>query len=281
MLIRQTSRDNPKRTTLPARLRWAAGAARLTLREPGDGLDRALGRVVRLVRGGGALSAADEADPEWERHLHEHLNHPWPCDATREFDALWPEVRRSLESQGLMMGRGTYGGWDDGDRGLARVVWCLTRHLRAAAVVETGVARGVTSRVILEALERNGGGHLWSIDLPALDTAFHAEIGAAVPTKLRARWTYLSGTSRRRLPSLIAELGEIDLFVHDSSHTGRNLRFELEHAWSALQKGAIVADDIERNAAFGNFRRSRSDAPSFVAQADDTGALFGITLKGL
>lgn len=31
-------------------------------------------------------------------------------------------------------------------------------------VLETGVARGVTSRVILEAMSINGTGHLWSID---------------------------------------------------------------------------------------------------------------------
>ena len=256
------------------------GAARLTLREPGDGLDRVLVRAGRLVRGGAAPDYSYEPDPEGERHLHESLNHGWPCDASREFDALWPEVTRSLDSQGLPMGRGAYGGWDDGDRGLARVVWCLTRHLHAGAVVETGVARGITSRVILEGLERNGDGRLCSIDLPALDTAIHAEIGAAVPVALRGRWTYLRGTSRRRLPGLLAQLGEIDLFVHDSSHTTRNLRFELEHAWRVIRRGAIVADDIERNAAFGAFTRSRPDVPSFVAQADDSGAMFGVVLKG-
>jgi len=197
-----------------------------------------------------------------------------------EFEALWSEVARALEQKGLPMGRGTYGGWDDGDQGLARVVWCLTRHLSAKSVVETGVARGITSRVILEALERNGGGRLCSIDLPALDTSFHDEIGAAVPSDLRARWTYLNGTSRRRLPALLNELGEIDLFVHDSSHTTRNLRFELEHTWSALGKGAIVADDIERNEAFGSFTRERPETPAFVAAADDSGAQFGILLKG-
>ena len=252
----------------------------MTLEDPAHGLDRALVRARRVVRGGGAANYEYGASPEWERDVHERLNHPWPCDAMLEFDTLWSEVRRSLDLQGLPMGRGAYGGWDDGDRRLARAVWCLTRHLRADSVVETGVARGITSRVILEGLARNGGGHLWSVDLPALDSALHAEIGAAVPINLRAWWTYLRGTSRRRLPKLLAELGEIDLFVHDSSHTERNLGFELEQAWSALRKGAIVADDIQLNAAFGAFTRSRADVPSFVAQADDTEALFGIVLKG-
>ena len=221
-----------------------------------------------------------DTDPEWEAHLHERLGQPWPCEAAREFDALWSEVTRSLEMQGLAIGRGAYGGWDDGDRGLARAVWCLTRHLPAAAVVETGVARGVTSRVILEALERNGSGRLCSIDLPALDSSLHDEIGAAVPSELRARWEYLNGTSRSRLPGVLEDLGEIDLFVHDSSHTARNLCFELERAWGALHRGAVVADDIDRNDGFARFMRARPDAPTFIAAADDSGALFAVALKG-
>jgi Methyltransferase domain len=280
--LSHSRRDNPQSAaTLPAKLRWALGAVRLTLQEPGDGFDRAFGRVRRLLTGADSTGCAYEADPQWEQHLHERLGHPWPCEATDEFDTLWSQVTGSLEQQGLSVGRGTYGGWDDGDRGLARVVWCLTRHLPAATVVETGVARGITSRVILEALERNGGGRLCSIDLPALDTSFHSEIGAAVPSELRANWTYVNGTSRSRLPALLEELGEIDLFVHDSSHTARNLRFELERAWGTLRRGAAVADDIERNDAFGKFTRSRPEVPSFVAAADDSGAQFGIVLKGL
>jgi Methyltransferase domain len=252
------------------------------LREPGDGLDRALGRARRVFTGGAAPRYVYEADPEWERHLHERLGLPWPCAETSAFQELWPKVRSSLEAQGLAVGRATYGGWDDGDAGFARAVWCLARHLPASSVVETGVARGITSRVILEALSLGGdGARLSSIDLPALDTAFHTEIGAAVPSELRGRWTYVNGTSRSKLPGLLAELGEIDLFVHDSSHTTRNLRFELERAWGAMRRGALVADDIERNEGFRHFTRAHPDAPAFVASADDGVAMFGILLKGL
>lgn len=277
----QQSRDNAQHTSLPARLRWAAGAARLTLQEPGDGFDRAVGRVLRLFNGGEAQRYEYTADPEWERHVHERLGQPWPCAETAEFDALWSAIAASFHQQGLAMGRAAYGGWDDGDRAFTRAVWCLTRHLGAKTVVETGVARGITSRVILEALARGAGdGRLCSIDLPALDTAIHTQIGAAVPSELRERWTYVNGTSRSRLPALLAELGEIDLFVHDSSHTTRNLRFELEQAWGALGRGAAIADDIERNKAFPAFARSRPGIPAFMARADDGEAMFGIALKG-
>ncbi|HYB24331.1 MAG TPA: class I SAM-dependent methyltransferase [Solirubrobacteraceae bacterium] len=240
-----------------------------------------LGRVRRISTGGAVARYHYDTDALWEQHLHERLGQPWPCAETHEFDTLWAQIGAAFDQQGLAMGRAAYGGWDDGDRGFARAVWCLTRHLRARSVVETGVARGITSRVILEALQRGGDGRLSSIDLPALDSAVHSEIGAAVPAELRGRWTYLNGTSRSRLPGLLAELGEIDLFVHDSSHTTRNLRFELDRAWTALRRGALLADDIERNQGFAQFTRAHPDVPSFAAAADDGAAMFGIVLKGL
>jgi hypothetical protein len=248
--------------------------------EPGDAVDRLAGRVRRLRTGGAIPIYSYEAQADWERDLHERIGHPWPCPEAARFGELWSEIERSLTEQGLTTGRGAYGGWDDGDPGFARAVWCLTHHLQAKSVVETGVARGITSRVILEALEQDGAGSLSSIDLPALDTSIHEQIGAAVPARLRGRWTYLTGTSRRQLPPLLAGLQGLDLFVHDSSHTTRNLTFELEQAWKAMGSGALVADDIERNEAFGRFTSSHPEAQAFIAAADDAGAQFGILLKG-
>jgi hypothetical protein len=43
--------------------------------------------------------------------------------------------------EGLTLGRGAFAGWGDGEPGLVRSVWCLSRHLRPAKIVETGVAR--------------------------------------------------------------------------------------------------------------------------------------------
>jgi hypothetical protein len=47
-----------------------------------------------------------------------------------------------------------------------RCFWPLWEQV--LALVETGVAHGITSRFVLEALQRNGGGRLWSIDVPPL-----------------------------------------------------------------------------------------------------------------
>jgi hypothetical protein len=107
-------------------------------------------------------------DPDWDRRLHEMLGAPWPCREAAEFWTLWPEVIEALTAQGMRIGPASFGVWNDGEPELVRAVWCLTRHLRPTKVVETGVARGLTSRFILEALEKNKTGHLWSVDLPPL-----------------------------------------------------------------------------------------------------------------
>jgi Methyltransferase domain len=235
--------------------------------------DRAELRGKRTM-GGGVMPwppCPYNIDENWEQFLHEIIGVPWPCAAREDFWRLWPEVIGELEErEGVHLGRGAFAGWGDGEPGLARALWCLTHHLRPDKVVETGVARGITTRFLLEALERNGAGHLWSIDLPPpLDRSLHSQIGIAVPVCLRPRWSYVRGSSRRRLPALLARISPIDLFVHDSTHTTRNLLFELQHAWQSLSpEGVVVADDVDLNCGFHVFQREHSRHTSLVCHAE-------------
>jgi len=227
-------------------------------------------------------SVGDDDEP-----LHQLLGVSWPCPASEEFERLWPSVLGSLRARGLHLGRGAYGGWDDADPALARTVWCLTSHLRPAVVLETGVARGLTSRFALEALERNGAGRLWSIDLPPPATrapGLAEQTGAAVPPGLRGRWTLLRGASRRCLPSLVEGLAQlelsVDLFIHDSLHTGRNVRFELDCVWPRLgTAAAAVVDDVEQNAGFRSFAREHPEATALVRDAADGRSQLGCLLR--
>jgi len=229
-------------------------------------------------------------DGDWERRLHDGLDAAYPCEAAAEFAALWPEIIGPLCARGMKLGPATFGIWNDGDPEFLRAIWCLARHVRPQNVVETGVAHGLTTRVVLEALARNGLGHLWSIDLPpALDHDLHGEIGIAVGANFRERWSYIRGSSRRRLPGLLRQLGQIDLFIHDSMHTEDNVRFELEHAWSALAPGgALVADDVDLNWGFHAFTRELPAGCSLLCQSEplapdprryDGKGLFGIVCK--
>jgi hypothetical protein len=263
-----------------ASLAYVARASRVIAAHPSEGLERLLERVAER---------RDRHRPPWpyvataacEERVHALIGAHWPCEERKNFDAVWGAVHDDLAAHGLPVGRGTFGGWDDGDSRLARVAWCLARHLRPTRVLETGVGRGLTSRVLLEALERNGGGRLWSIDLPPLlERQFAEETGAAVPERLRERWSLLHGSSRRRLPGLVADLGQIDLFLHDSMHTARNLGFELGHVWPALApQGAALIDDVEKNVTTGEFLRAHQEAPSVIFSSDDGEALIGCVVK--
>lgn len=228
-------------------------------------------------------------DHDWERRLHELLGVPWPCEATSEFGGVWSNVIIELQAKGIHAGPESFQWWNDGDAGFVRAVWCIIRHLKPKKVIETGVAHGVTSRFILEALKRNGDGHLWSIDLPPLERHWRAQVGAAVGERFQDRWSYIKGSSRRHLPKLLSRLGRIDLFIHDSLHSERNVRFELDRAWAALgPNGSLVVDDIDANWGFHSFTRTFSGHRSLICEAEplrpdhrrfNEKGLFGIILK--
>ena len=230
-----------------------------------------------------------QAEEGWDRRMHELLGVPWPCAAASEFATLWPQIIAELENKGIRVGPETLQGWNDGDAGLARAIWCLIRHLRPQEVVETGVLHGITSRFILEALERNRLGHLWSIDLPPFEPVWQDEVGIAVGDRRRSRWSYIKGTSKRRLPDIISKLGRIDIFVHDSLHSEQNVRFEVDRAFAALRPGgAIVVDDIDSNWGFRTFTQAFPNHQSMICEAEplrpdlrrfNKKGLFGIVLK--
>jgi len=158
----------------------------------------------------------------------------------------------------------------------------VARHLQPDVMVETGVARGMTSAAILSALRSNDLGRLYSIDLPPLTPGWAQQSGVAVGPELRTRWTYVRGSTRRRLPPLLAALGPIDVFIHDSLHTSRTMTFEFHCAWQSLRPGGVmISDDIDDSLAFETFVTGKSEVgPVIGREASKAGSRFGILRKG-
>ncbi len=162
----------------------------------------------------------------------------------------------------------------------AELLWSLVRDRKPARVVETGVCNGLSSAVILAAMDRNGFGELISVDLPeftdpALNTeAFWEgkggavvpagrEVGWLVPAELRGRWTLQLGRSSVLLPAALA--GGCDIFIHDSEHSYENQMFEFRLGWDALRPGGVlVATDINWSNAFDDFCRQVRPRRQFV-----------------
>jgi hypothetical protein len=222
-----------------------------------------------------------EVDEAWDEHLHDLLGAAWPCPQRQLLTDLVADIGALLAASGLDYGRHAYGGYSDGDSSLSRAAWCTILHASPGVVVETGVARGVTSRVMLEAMRRNDRGHLWSIDLPhPFDRRLHAQTGAAVTDALRSRWTYLEGPSSQHLPALVTGVGQVDLFIHDSLHTARNTLFEMNQAASAMPPGGVMLiDDISTHQGFAVFARQHPWYRTIVCPSADRQGLFGIAVN--
>ncbi|MCU1283370.1 MAG: class SAM-dependent methyltransferase [bacterium] len=185
------------------------------------------------------------------------------------------------------------------DLGLYRIaLYVLTRALKPAAFVETGVLHGITSNYILHALRLNGSGRLVSIDYPSYfesgptnadgynDTLPPAkEPGWVIPLDNREHWQLVIGPSADALPKVLAELPRLDLFVHDSEHTYATMWNEFGLAWEKLAAGGVlISDNIDANDAFSGFCRKVQRTPMVFPEANSAAtargpARFGVILK--
>ena len=153
---------------------------------------------------------------------------------------------------------------------LAATTYALIRLLKPEVVVETGVGAGVSSWTILRAMEENGNGRLVSIDLPTPNTELLPEVGYLVPKELRHRWELRIGPSQRVLPQTLSELGEIDMFQHDSRHSDSNQLREYRTAWPFIKAGGMLVSDDVSNDALHDASRSWGGEPTIIGQSKES-----------
>jgi predicted O-methyltransferase YrrM len=164
-------------------------------------------------------------------------------------------------------------------------LYAALRVLQPKTVVETGVCNGVSSSVMLLALEKNGNGKLYSIDFPEFTgmqsqaSEYWSGKGGAVvpegkmpgwiiPDQFRARWELILGRSQEKLGPLLDRLRTIDFFIHDSEHSYECMSFEFHLAFSHLSEGgALVSDDITWNTAFADFAAEVSRPTFYLGEA--------------
>ena len=197
------------------------------------------------------------------------------------FDHLNLKLRQAEEELTAKKIPGTVGLFDYGP-----LLYALVRCVHPSVVVETGVASGASSAYILKAMQAEGKGALYSIDLPEGDkqdpdyTAVQFErhgkfgptlvpqkfkIGYAVPEELKNRWQLILGDAVVELPKLLEKLSSIDIFFHDSKHSYDHMLFEFQTAYPHLRSGGglILSDDITWNSSFKDFARQVSKPHTF------------------
>lgn len=158
------------------------------------------------------------------------------------------------------------------------ILYVAVRIMKPSLVVETGVAAGLSTTCILAALDRNGQGELHSIDLPDYEKTYFPSLGLdpvailpknrapgfLVPEELSARWHLHLGDTRKILPSLLGNLDQIALFLHDSEHTFDTMMFEYDTVWPHLPPGGLLlSDDVDWNDAFSSFSLQHHQRPVY------------------
>jgi predicted O-methyltransferase YrrM len=152
--------------------------------------------------------------------------------------------------------------------------YAITRLLRPEIVLETGVAHGYSSAVILQALHENGRGRLYSVDLPRFRPGIAPYTGRAVPDRLRAgRWDLRLGADRQVLPGLLQEIGAVDFLFYDSDTSYAGMRHTWELVWPFLRPGGVMASNVvHANDAFLEFAQRHALEPVIIPQPKRQGA---------
>ena len=228
-------------------------------------------RNERIKRSFASAFLGDRATlSEYEREVRASglLDHLW--QKGREFQEAVRGVNEQLE-RGYTLGAI---GYLEGMH-----LYAVLRTVKPRFAVETGVANGFSTAFSLLALEKNGDGELYSIDLPrevgkeyepgtfyegSGRTGFPQGQGPGwlVPEHLRDPWTLILGRTRDELPPLLRRLGTIDSFLHDSEHSFENMWFEYSEAWPALRDGGVLlSHDVNTTPAFFRFADKQGREP--------------------
>jgi predicted O-methyltransferase YrrM len=159
------------------------------------------------------------------------------------------------------------------------LLYSMCKIFKPERVIETGVAYGYSSAHILQALHENKKGKLYSIDFTFRPWETKEMIGSMIPQDLKERWELIFGISSEKLPDLLKSLRSIDLFIHDSLHTFKNMMFEFETAWPYIKKtGFLMSDDIQSNNSFNLFCSLVKLKPIILSQQSSDKS-FGILRK--
>jgi predicted O-methyltransferase YrrM len=144
------------------------------------------------------------------------------------------------------------------ERESARFLYLLVRTTTPELVLETGVANGASTFLILSAMGENGRGRLVSVDV-ADEVAVLLSPREQDPEVWELRIIEPGGL-HEVVDEVVDELGPIDVFLHDSDHSYENVVAEIGTAWPQVRPGGFVlADDGELSYGFLDATQGRAE----------------------
>jgi len=156
-----------------------------------------------------------------------------------------------------------------GGQGNMSLNYNLAEAAKARNILETGVAYGWSSLSFLLSLENRNVGLLVSVDMPFFGVEDEAEVGCAVPEKLKSRWSLISLPDKDGLPKVFKQMPSIDICHYDSDKSYYGKKWAFPKIWKHLKKdGLLISDDISDNMAFFEFAESVSSRPIVIKTFD-------------
>jgi predicted O-methyltransferase YrrM len=129
----------------------------------------------------------------------------------------------------------------------ALLLHAVVRVLTPTTVLETGVADGLSSALVLAAMDANGTGELHSIDIAH-------DVGRLVADRTRWRLHVVEPNRPSACAEVITQLPALDIFFHDGNHALDYQAAEYAAAWPRLRPGGVLlSDDIDWSYAFLDF----------------------------
>jgi predicted O-methyltransferase YrrM len=156
-----------------------------------------------------------------------------------------------------------------GGQGNMSLNYNLAEAKKARNILETGVAYGWSSLSFLLSLENRNAGRLVSVDMPFFGVENEAEVGCAVPEKLKNRWSLISLPDKDGLPKVFKQMPSIDISHYDSDKSYEGKKWAFPEIWKHLKEdGLLISDDISDNMAFFEFAESVSTSPIVIKTFD-------------
>ena len=154
------------------------------------------------------------------------------------------------------------------------VLLALVKKFAPKVCVETGGNLGMSSSFILQGMCDAGvqGGQLFSVEVDP-----SVAVGSMIPERLKAGFHPMIGDVKQFMRKN-AFPGQIDLFLHDSSHRYKYQYLEFQYFWKKLKPaGVLVSHDVNFNASFVDFVSTtyKHDKIGVTDKARTTHSLWG------
>jgi len=196
------------------------------------------------------------------------------CFKVNEFSRLVPHIpqaRALYESYSYSLSGKVAPAKFDSAEELAVFLYAYIVEFKPRVVIETGVANGISTNIIMSALEQcNGVLHSFDIN-PKCESVYNGS----------GNWDFhlLKKNYAKNLESKTRDLKNVDLWIHDSDHSYSWQKFEYSIASKLLapNSGLLVSDDIDTTTAFGKFSLEKKQKAWAIF---DTRKFFAFTKLG-